>query len=215
MAKAGHAERGVSMSDTANRDGKGFHPMYLWALVYVALTYGYLVIAFMTLPKVDESVNSQAAYDAAAKAQNGVLGSNLPFVFFLIPVALFVINVIIAIASKGTHRRVLLNCTRIIKYLLIPFFIAGGLLCIAFFLLMFTPVVIMVFVSPVVIGVLCVMGYVTLVGTVPLMIAYLSKSVKDGKNGKLFSLLIGILQFFFMADVIGTIICAIKERKNR
>ena len=63
--------------------------MYLWALVYVALTYGYPVIAFMTLPKVDESVNSQAAYDAAAKAQNGALGSNLPFVFFLIPVALF------------------------------------------------------------------------------------------------------------------------------
>ena len=39
--------------------------------------------------------------------------------------------------------------------------------------------------------------------------------MKDGKIGKAFSLVIGIMQFFFVADVIGTIVSAVKEYNDR
>ncbi|MBR6477581.1 MAG: hypothetical protein IKS85_03950 [Lachnospiraceae bacterium] len=200
--------------DGNERDGRGFHWLYLWGLFYVIMTYAYPVIAFMSIPKVDESVTSSAAYKEAAKAQNGILGADLPFFVLVIPVALLIISIIIAVRSKSTHRRVLLNTAQIIKYLLIPFYIAGGLLIVIFILLMFTPVVIMIFISPVVIGILSVLGWISLAGSAPLMIAYLSKSVEDGRNIKSFALAAGICQFFFAADVISTIICAIKEKKS-
>ena len=183
------------MADRKNRDGKGLHPLYIWAIVYVALTYIYPVLIYRDL--------TQGA------------GEDIPLEFWPVPFVLLIINVIVVICSKGVHRRVILNCAQIIKYLLIPFFVAGGLLCGILFLLIFTPVVIMAFVSPLLIAVLCVMGYASLIGSSVFVIAYLSRSVKDGKKGKAFSLVIGIMQFFFVADVIGTIVSAVKEYNDR
>lgn len=203
------------MSEENKKYEKGFHPMYLWAILSVVLTYPYPVLVIKTIPKVGEEVRSSAAYEAAAKAQNGPLGADLPLVFLLVPVVIFLINLIVALCAKKVHRRVLLNCAQIIKYLLIPFYMAGGLLVIGFFIMMFTPVVIMMFLSPVIIAALCVLGYISLLCSAPLMIAYLSKSVKDGANSKPFATLMGILQFFFAADVFATIICAIKEKKQK
>lgn len=201
--------------EVTKENGKGFHLLYLWGLFYVIMTYAYPVITFMTVPKVDGSVNSGAAYEEAAKAQNGALGSDLPFLVLAIPVVLLIMSIVIAARSKNLHRRAFLMTAELIKYLLIPFYIMGGIAIVLFFLLMFTPVVIMIFVSPVVIGVLCVLGWVSLAGSAPFMIAYLSKAVKDKKLGKLLALLIGVLQFFFAMDVITTIICAIKEKKTK
>ena len=194
--------------------GKGFHPLYLWGIFYVLMTYGYPVLWFFTLPKADETVTSDAAYKELARAQNGALGENLPFVFLGIPIVLLLINIILAIALKKTGRRHFLNTARIIKYSLIPFFIMGGLLILAFFLFMFTPVVIMVFVSPMIMGALAVMGYISMVGSAPLVIAYLSKAAKDKKNGTLWTIVMTIMQFIFGLDVLGTILCVIKEKKH-
>ena len=196
-----------------NDAGKGFHPLYLWGILYVLLTYAYPVLWYLTLPRPDESVNSSAAYREFAKQQNGPLGDKLPTLFLFIPVLLLLINVILAITMKKTHRRYFLNTARMIKYLLIPLYVIGGLLCVASFLLMFTPVVIMVFVGPVIMGVLAVMGWISMIGSAPMTFAYLKRSVKDGKNKEGFAILIRILQFFFVGDVLGVIICAIKERK--
>lgn len=196
-------------------NGKGFHLLYLWGLFYVIMTYAYPVIAFMTVPRVDGSVNSSAEYEKMAKVQNGALGSDLPLVVLVIPVVLLIMSIVIAALSKNSHRRVFLMTAELIKYLLIPFYIMGGITIVIFFLLMFTPVVIMIFVSPVVIGILSVLGWISLAGSAPFMIAYLSKAVKDKKLGKPFALLIGFLQFFFAMDVITTIICAIKEKKTK
>ena len=138
----------TEMETGVQNNEKRFHPLYLWGIIYVLMTYGYPVLWFLTLPKADETVTSDAAYKEFARAQNGALGENLPFVFLGIPIVLLLINIILAIAMKKTGRRYFLNTARIIKYLLIPFFIMGGLLILAFFLFMFTPVVIMVFVSP-------------------------------------------------------------------
>ncbi|MBE5864263.1 MAG: hypothetical protein E7295_15695 [Lachnospiraceae bacterium] len=204
------AELGTGVQD----GGKGFHPLYLWGIFYVLMTYGYPVLWFFTLPKADETVTSDAAYKELARAQNGALGENLPFVFLGIPIVLLLINIILAIALKKTGRRHFLNTARIIKYSLIPFFIMGGLLILAFFLFMFTPVVIMVFVSPMIMGALAVMGYISMVGSAPLVIAYLSKAAKDKKNGTLWTIVMTIMQFIFGLDVLGTILCVIKEKKH-
>ena len=107
-------------AETMTKDGgKGFHPVYLWGIFYVLMTYGYPVLWFFTLPKADETVTSDAAYKEFARAQNGALGENLPFVFLGIPIVLLLINIILAIALKKTGRRHFLNTARIIKYLLI------------------------------------------------------------------------------------------------
>ena len=193
--------------------GKGFHPLYLWGIFYVLMTYGYPVFWYLTLPKADQTITSEAAYKEMAKAQNGALGDDLPLVFLVIPLVLLLINVILSIRMKNTGRRYFLNTARIIKYLLIPFYIMGAVVIITLILLMFTPVVIMIFVSPIVAFVLSVMGWISMVGSAPMMIAYLSRAKKEGKVGFLFSAVITIMQFFFGADVIGTIICAIREKK--
>ena len=193
--------------------GKGFQPLYLWSIFYVLLTYAYPVLWYLTLPHVDESVHSDAAYEEAAKAQNGALGSDLPFVFLAIPVLLLVINIILSIAMKKTARRVMLNAARIMKYALIPFFVAGGIIIALTVLFTFSPVVIMIFIGPAIVAVLSVMGWISMVGSAPFVISYLKKSRRDGKNGKMFTVVITILQFFFGLDVLGTIICAVKEKQ--
>lgn len=204
----------TEMETGVQNNEKRFHPLYLWGIIYVLMTYGYPVLWFLTLPKADETVTSDAAYKEFARAQNGALGENLPFVFLGIPIVLLLINIILAIALKKTGRRHFLNTARIIKYLLIPFFIMGGLLILAFFLFMFTPVVIMIFVSPMIMGALAVMGYISMVGSAPLVIAYLSKAAKDKKNGTLWTIVMTIMQFIFGLDVLGTILCVIKEKKH-
>ncbi len=204
----------MEMETGVQNNEKRFHPLYLWGIIYVLMTYGYPVLWFFTLPKADETVTSDAAYKEFARAQNGALGENLPFVFLGIPIVLLLINIILAIALKKTGRRHFLNTARIIKYSLIPFFIMGGLLILAFFLFMFTPVVIMIFVSPMIMGALAVMGYISMVGSAPLVIAYLSKAAKDKKNGTLWTIVMTIMQFIFGLDVLGTILCVIKEKKH-
>ena len=204
----------TEMETGVQNNEKRFHTLYLWGIIYVLMTYGYPVLWFLTLPKADETVTSDAAYKEFARAQNGALGENLPFVFLGIPIVLLLINIILAIAMKKTGRRYFLNTARIIKYLLIPFFIMGGLLILAFFLFMFTPVVIMIFVSPMIMGALAVMGYISMVGSAPLVIAYLSKAAKDKKNGTLWTIVMTIMQFIFGLDVLGTILCVIKEKKH-
>ena len=192
---------------------KKFHPLYIWGVVYLVLTYVYPVLWYLTLPRVDETVTSDAAYEAFAKEQNGPLGSDLPLVFLAVPFVLLVINIVISIVMKKEDRLVFLKVSKLIKYLMIPFYVAGAILILLLFLFMFTPVVIMIFVGPVVIAILAVLGYISMVGTAPFMIAYLKGAVKDGRYRKPFAVVIGVMQFFFAIDVIGTIICSIHEKK--
>lgn len=194
------------------RSIKGDRKLFLWGIIYVLLTYAYPVLVYITMPRVDGSVNSSAEYEAAAKAQNGVLGSNLPLVFLIIPVVLLIINIVVAMRSKGLDRIELLNVSRLIKYSLIPFYILGGCMILLLFLLIFTPVVIMIFLAPPLIGILSIIGWISMIGSSPFMIAYIRQGIKDGKYGKLFSAAIVITQFFFGADVVGTFICSIIEK---
>lgn len=210
-------EGGIKMgNDLMEKRGyeKGFHLLYLWGVLYVFLTYTYPVFWYLTLPNVDETVHSDAAYEAAARAQNGVLGTKLPLLFLTIPLLMLIVNIVIAVKARNRlDRRYFLNTAVIIKYGLIPFYLLGGCLIAIFALLTFTPVVIMIFVGPIVVGTLTVLGWISMIGSAPLTFVYLHSSVKDKKNGKIFAVIIGIMQCFFGLDVLGIVISAFKEKK--
>ena len=189
------------------QDGKKrLHPLYIWALIYVVMTYLYPILWYKSQP-MSGGADSKS-YEAASAAS----GTDISMFFLAVPIVLFLGSLIFSFVKKNEDRMVFLNAVKIIKFALIPFFIMGGVLIVLLFLLIFTPVVIMIFVMPVVIGIICVLGWLTLLGTMPLMFTYLSKSVKEGKVKKGFAIVIGIMQAFFGLDVLGTIISSIREK---
>lgn len=198
-----------------DQGSKGFHPLYLYGILYVLFTYAYPVLWYLTLPKVDETVHSDAEYEAFAIAQNGPLGSNLPTIFAGIPLVLLIVSLILSLFLKKTERHYFLGVAKIIKYALIPFYIVGALLIVLLILLIFTPIVIMMFASPVIILVLSVLGWFSMLGSAPFIFAYLNRARKDGIIEKGFSIGIKIMQFIFGLDVLGTIICSLREKKQK
>lgn len=174
---------------------KGFHPIYILAALYVASIYLFPFLFF--------GINGSSSETSGLNAWP-----------LLIPVIFGLINLVVVLLGKNTIGRTqLLNCTVLIKYTLIPFFIIGGLCIAVALLLTFTPVVIMIFVGPTVAITLSVLGWFAIVGSAPYSIAYIVKSCKQGVHGKVLSVIAGILQFFFAADVISVMVLALKEKK--
>lgn len=194
--------------------GKRSRAMIWWSILYVLLTYLFPVLFYFTLPSNTAEANSDAEFKAMAQEQNGHPGSFLPLLFLLTPVLLLLLNILFSVIWRRSDRKTLLVSCRIIKYALIPYYIAGGLLIVIFFLLIFTPVVIMVFVSPPVIAVLSVVGWISMAGGAPTTIAYLVRGVKDRKFSKAFAVIIAITQFFYGADFVGMIVCEIWEKRK-
>ena len=107
--------------------------------------------------------------------------SRLQTATLFFPLVITIANIVIAIlCNKRIDRRYFLGAALILKYGLIPYFIAGGLLIAIFFLLIFTPVVIMVFVSPPIIICLSVIGWVSMSESAPFMVVYFINAAKDG-----------------------------------
>lgn len=182
---------------------KGFHSLYVWSIFFVLITYISPILFILAVNMSDNGGEIQS--------ENKTI-ELLPWIFFLMPVFLLVINVLVAIVLKKTERRIFLNCAKIIKYALIPFFILGSILILLCILMIFTPVVIMMFVGPMLVIIFSLSGWMTLVGSAPFMIAYLIQAKKEGKYKESFAILIILMQFFFVLDVIGMIICSVKER---
>lgn len=136
---------------------------------------------------------------------------------FLILAIPFIMGIIIAIYLKAERQKIsrvtLLRCSIIVKYMLIPLYIAGGLLIALFVLLALTPLVIMTFIAPVVAGALGIYGYATMLGGDAFSLAYISKAGEEGVHGKVLCTVGRILQFFFVGDVVSTAVLALKEKK--
>ena len=114
-----------------------------------------------------------------------------------LPIILGLVNLtVVLILGEKISRGQLLICTRIAVALL----------------LMFTPVVIMVFVGPAIAVLLSVIGWLGLLGAAPFSVAYIVRACKEGVHGKALSVFAVIFQFFFSLDVIFVIILAIKDR---
>lgn len=199
-----------NQAPAATRQFKGgFHPLYIWSLACLILTYAYIFIfAFAT--------------SLFSLVGNG--SSSVPFIFFLFPLFLTIANIVISIVyRRRIDRRYFLGASIILKYGLIPYFIVGGLLIVIFFLLIFTPVVIMVFVSPPIIITLLFLGWCSMSESAPFMIVYFVNAAKEAaKTGKkslkvggvLFAVFGGIMQMFFCLDVLAAEIACYKERRH-
>ena len=178
-----------------NKEKRGFHPIYILAVLYVAAVYLFPLIF-------------------GGMSQNTTGEQDISIWPLLIPFAFGLINLFVVIGGRNRIERVqLLNCAVFIKYALIPFYIIGGLCIALMILLMFTPVVIMVFVGPVMAAMLSTLGWIAMVGAASYSIGYIVKSCKQGVHGKVLSVIAGICQFFFTADVISIMVLALKEKK--
>ena len=188
----------------------GFHPLYIWSIACVVLTYGYIVLFVI-------SSNFLRSF-------TGTENSRFPLVFFLFPLILTVANTIVSVTyGRKLDRRYLLGAALIIKYGLIPYFIFGGMVIAVFFLLIFTPVVIMIFVSPPIIIVLSIIGWVTLTESTPFMVAYFVKGASEGvlsrkgprsAAGIVFAIFGCLMQMIFCLDVLAAVICCFKEKRH-
>ncbi len=146
-----------------------------------------------------------------------VAGEDSPSIIFLVLAIPFLFGIMIAIYLRINFQKIerstLLRCSIIIKYSLIPMYIVGGALISIFFLLTFTPIVIMIFIGPFMIAMLSVYGYITMLGGNAFSLAYIRKAQKEGVHGLFFSTIGRICQFFFSVDVISLAILSLKEKK--
>lgn len=102
----------------------------------------------------------------------------------LLPFIMGIVNLIVVLtAGRKWSRKTLLNCTLIIKYGLIPFYLVGGSITVYVTLMAFFPLPLMALFGLVTI-VFLILGYGILLGAAPYAIAYLIKSWKDGVHPK-------------------------------
>lgn len=115
----------------------------------------------------------------------------------LLPFIMGTVNLIAVLtAGRKWSRKTLLNCTLIIKYGLIPFYLIGGSITVYVTMMAIFPLPFMALFGLITI-VFLIFGYGILLGASPYAIAYLIKSCKDCVHPKWLAVLGGICQFFF------------------
>lgn len=171
---------------------KGFHPFYLFPLLYIFSVYA---LPFSLVNDITKHI--------------------FP-VFIILFAVTGIINIIVSCAfCKPENRIMMLNASVLVKYSMIPFFIVGGMLIIFTLLLSVMPVPFMIFVMPVFAGIGAVFGWFVLAPESPYVISYLVLSAKAGVRSSGMAVLHAILQFFFCLDVFDLIGLTFKERKWR
>lgn len=162
---------------------------YILPVVYVVVSYTFFLLA--------------GFFDNTMELQ--ILSILLPFI-------MGIINLIVVLtAGRKWSRKTLLNCTLIIKYGLIPFYLLGGSITVYVTMMALFPLPLMALFGLVTI-VFLIFGYGILLGSAPYAISYLIKSRKDGVHPKWLAILGGICQFFFSFDVLAMMILTLKER---
>lgn len=128
----------------------------------------------------------------------------LQFLSLLLPFIMGIVNLIVVLTiGRKWSRKTLLNCTLIIKYGLIPFYLIGGSATIFVTLMALFGLFTVFFLM---------FGYGILLGAAPYSIAYLIKSYQDGIHPKWLVIVAGICQFFFSFDVLIMMVLTFKER---
>lgn len=162
---------------------------YILPVVYVVVSYTFFLLA--------------GFFDNTMELQ--ILSILLPFI-------MGIINLIVVLTAGRTwSRKTLLNCTLIIKYGLIPFYLLGGSITVYVTMMALFPLPLMALFGLVTI-VFLIFGYGILLGSAPYAISYLIKSRKDGVHPKWLAILGGICQFFFSFDVLAMMVLTLKER---
>ncbi len=136
----------------------------------------------------------------------------LQILSILLPFIMGIVNLIVVLTvGRKWSRKTLLNCTLIIKYGLIPFYLIGGSITAYVTLMALFPLPLMALFGLVSV-VFLIFGYGILLGSAPYAIAYLVKSCKDGAHPIWLAVLGGICQCFFSFDVLAMMVLTLKER---
>ena len=179
-----------------------FCSLYIFAGLYIIGVYTVVPVLYL--------LNR----DVISNDTHGTLTAGSVLLPLLIPVILGLVNLFaVIILRRSVRREQLLNAALAVKYALVPFYLTGGLCIAAAILLIFTPVVIMVFLGPAVALTLGTAGWLILLGSAPFSVGYLARAKKDGVHAPALCITAGVLQFFFTADVVSMMILAIREKK--
>lgn len=138
----------------------------------------------------------------------------LPFMFG-IPLLAGLVNLIIVLKKgRSWSRQTMMNCTLIIKYGLIPFFLLGVLIALLSTLMAFLPLPLLP-VFGLITVLLLASGGLFLFACAPYALSYLIKAYREGSHSLWGTILAGISQFVFVFDVISIMIYSIKDRHYR
>lgn len=163
----------------------GFRPLYSVPILYLASLYACPALA---------GALSQGAEPAAADSSAASV--------LLVPICLAFANIAAALVGyQFESRAFLLNSSVLLKYGLVPFFVAGGALVALLALSGLIPVPFMIFVGPPAALTLSVVGWVLMAASSSYSIAYLIAARRDGMHSTASTVINALLQFFFVADV--------------
>lgn len=143
-------------------------------------------------------------------------GNSFAGLLVLAPLVFGILNIVMCIkCCQQEYRYIMLSSAVIVKYCLIPFYIAGGFLITGSFIsgILF-PMPPMFIVGTLIAGLLCIAGWFVLAFGSPYTISYVVLSKKAGNTTKGMAALHIILQFFFTMDVIDIICLSFKAHKN-
>ena len=141
-------------------------------------------------------------------------GAIVSIAFVAVPVCLGIFNGVYLKKNRNfITREVLLQCTIRVKYLLIPMYVVGGLLNTCLIFLTFSPVIIYLFVGPVLVALLSAYGYMIMLGGSAFSFSYIKKSKQDGTHSRIICIATSVLQLVFTFDVLSVAVLAIKEKK--
>lgn len=178
--------------------------LYALAAVYVIGMYSYPVLFYISL-------SSGARGSEITIDLNGWIRG----FFMVLPLILGTVNLIAVLICRKLDRSCFLNCTLIIKYLLLPFYLFGGLCVVLAWLILFIPVPGVNFLGPIIGTTLAVMGYAGLIGAAPFSLTYIVRAGQDKTHPVWLCVLSGCSQFVFTLDVISIMILSLKEGKGR
>ena len=170
-----------------------WHPLYLWGIAYIVLTYLYVGGVF---------------YGA------DINNNTLIYVSMATPFVLTLINIVLAITLRNKiHRDHFLGTAVLMKYCVLPYQLAGMAIGALGVLSNIIVPFLVIFAGFAVAFIVFLFGYVTLLGTVPFMFVYLMKGKKEGSFHPVFATVIEVLQFIFFLDLISSLVAAFKEKK--
>lgn len=183
-------QQSQSLNEPQMKTQNGFHPFYIFPLLYVVSVY--LMPVWLHFQE----------------------DCSVLFYLFFLPLLFGIINIIVSIRfCKSENRIILLNATVLTKYALIPFFLAGGCIVLLCLCLSLIPVPFMIFVGPTAAGFCCVIGWLILAFEAPFSISYLCASAKANVRPKAVVVVHSILQFFFTMDVIDVMVLTFREQR--
>lgn len=182
-----------SRSMTANRKLKRY------SILFIALNYIYPALFYFLL----SALESEAAIQRS-------------FLILLVPAACAVWNLIFVIRYRNDLDPVELYRASIrIKYGLVPFYALGGILVALCWASMLMPIVVTVFIGPMLALTLSAIGYMSVLAAAPITVPALCKD-EDRSLVSSVGRGIGIVcQFFFVADVVTFAVISIRKNIYR